>query len=123
MHYLTGLEWSAGLFGLSIGVLIGCVATWFEMRPLPGPVVDEIAAMGLNELPAMEAQIYGDVPVIPPCNPLHVRMYERWLEADAAGDRFVKNRQEGRMLRAGFEPPASRDEAEAQLTTLKGSSL
>ena len=123
MAYLPGLEWSAGLFGLSIGVLIGCVMTWFALRQKRNELMSGEAALMDWAMSAHAEQIYGDVPVIPPCNPLHVRMYERWLEADAAGDRFVKNRQEGRMLRAGFEPPASRDEAEAQLNTLKGSSL
>jgi len=61
---------------------------------------------------------YGDVPAIPYCNPLHVRMFERWLEADGAGDRITKNRQEGRMLRWGFEPPVSRADAESKLSTL-----
>lgn len=114
MNYLTGLEWSTGIFGLSIGLLIGCVATWFSLRPQ----CSEPGKTAIPELHEPDLAIYGDVPVVPPCNPLHARMFERWLEADAVGDRIAKNRQEGRMLRWGFEPPASRADAESKLSTL-----
>lgn len=119
MNYLTGLEWSAGLFGLSIGVLIGAVCTWKGIQdnlPQAKPCAD----MSLNELPTMDLTVYGDVPAVPPCNPLHARMFERWLEAEGMGDRFIQNRQEGRMLLAGIEPPVSRDEAESRLAMMKG---
>ncbi len=113
MNYLTGLEWSTGIFGLSIGLLIGCVATWFSMRS------NVVIGDGEPEVEsAFEEAVYGDVPIVPPCNPLHARMFERWLEADAVGDRVGKNRQEGRMLRWGFEPPVSRADAESKLSTL-----
>lgn len=145
MNYLTGLEWSAGLFGLSIGIVIGCVATWFSLRPkanysMPGesalikwatdthgesPFLNWAmkSPPDVVEIPETELVIYGDVPAIPPGNPLHARMFERWLEAEGMGDRFMQNRQEGRMLLAGIEPPTSREEAESQLTKLKGASL
>jgi len=119
MNYLTGLEWSTGIFGLSIGLLIGCVATWFSLRPQ----CSEPGETAIPELHEPDLAIYGDVPVVPPCNPLHVRMFERWIEADAMGDRQNRLRQEVRMLRASVEPPINREEAEARLAELKGETL
>lgn len=133
MEHLTGLQWSAGLFGLAIGMVIGAVLVWFmreherradgdpkltadDFPPLvPGPS----AGITLTDAPL------GDIPAVPEPlerrgNPLVIRMYERWLEADGRGDQIAVRRQEIRMLSNGVDTPWSRADAETRLARLKG---
>ena len=128
MEHLTGLQWSAGLFGLAVGIVIGAVSTWFAMRT-PSPVTDDEIHAAFDEL------VPGDVPAIPApleqhavlhapaTNPLLTRMYERWLDALTAGDRIAMRRQEIRMLANGIDPPTSRGDAEGYLAAVKGDLL
>ena len=122
MEHLTGLEWATGLFGLAIGILSGCVATWFAMRPVTDAEIHD-ALTDLSNLGRDE--VVGDVPATPEpierCgNPLVIRMYERWLDADARGDAIAVRRQEIRMLSNGVDTPWSRADAETRLARLKG---
>lgn len=131
MEHLTGLDWSAGLFGLALGMVIGAVLVWCmrerrtdgdplitadDFPPLvPGPS----AGITLTDAPL------GDIPAVPEplerCgNPLVIRMYERWLDADARGDAIAVRRQEIRMLSNGVDTPWSRADAETRLARLKG---
>jgi len=133
MEHLTGLQWSAGLFGLAIGMVIGAVLAWAmreherradgdpkltadDFPPLvPGPS----AGITLTDAPL------GDIPAVPEPlerhgNPLVIRMYERWLDADARGDAIAVRRQEIRMLSNGVDTPWSRADAETRLARLKG---
>lgn len=127
MNYLTGLEWSTGIFGLSIGLLIGCVATWWSLREKVVAADDPFVP--LSELPALEEQrgtrvhIETDAPAIPHCNPLIERMYERWIEAFYAGNHINTRRAEIRMISSGITPPTDIDSAERALATLKGDTL
>ena len=119
MEHLTGLQWSAGLFGLAIGIVVGAISTWFAMRP-PRAVSDAEIQDAFNDVLPL-----GDVPAIPEPlerhgNPLVIRMYERWLDADARGDAIAVRRQEIRMLSNGVETPWSRADAETRLARLKG---
>lgn len=111
MEHLIGLEWSAGIFGFSLGLTVGAVAAWFASKK---PVVEVT--------PVVEAPNAGEVARLPePCGNLLIpRMYERWLEADAAGDRLSRHRAEMRMFQAGIDPPADRDAAQTELDKLKG---
>ena len=131
MEHLTGLDWSAGFFGLAVGIVMGAVLVW-AMRPhdaggdpvltaddfpplVPGPS----ASITLTDAPL------GDIPAVPEPlerhgNPLVVRMYERWLDADARGDAIAVRRQEIRMLSNGVDTPWSRADAETRLARLKG---
>lgn len=128
MEHLTGLQWSAGLFGLAVGIIAGAVVTWFGMRT-PRPVSDDEIHAAFDELVPV-----GDVPAVPEplaravlhapaTNPLLTRMYERWLDAEASGDRIAMRRQEIRMLANGIDPPTSRGDAQGYLAALKGDSL
>lgn len=125
MEHLTGLQWSAGLFGLAIGIVVGAVSTWFAMRP-PRAVSDAEIQDALTDLSQFaRGEAVGDVPATPEplerCgNPLVIRMYERWLDADARGDSIAVRRQEIRMLSNGVETPWSRADAETRLARLKG---
>ena len=119
MEHLTGLQWSAGLFGLAIGIVVGAISTWFAMRP-PRAVSDAEIQDAFNDVLPL-----GDVPAIPEPlerhgNPLVIRMYERWLDADARDDKVAVRRQEIRMLTNGIDPPWSRADAETRLVRLKG---
>ncbi len=124
MEHLTGLDWSAGLFGLAIGMVIGAVLVWC-MRERERRA-DEATREVLTDLAQFaHDEVVGDVPAVPEplerCgNPLVIRMYERWLDADARGDAIAVRRQEIRMLSNGVDTPWSRADAETRLARLKG---
>ena len=132
MEHLTGLEWSAGLFGFAIGMIVGTIMTWLAMRDQMN--VGDDPLIPVDDFPKMQPQLaatqvtiayeapHGDVPAIPVAhgNLILMRIYQRWLDAQARGDRFAMNRQEGRMLCSDIEPPTSREEAERELAKLKG---
>lgn len=135
MEHLTGLEWSAGLFGFAIGMIVGTIMTWLAMRGQMN--VGDDPLISVDDSPKMQPQLsatqvtiayeapHGDVPAIPVAhgNLILMRIYQRWLDAQARGDRFAMNRQEGRMLCSDIEPPTSREEAERELAKLKGEAL
>lgn len=125
MEHLTGLEWSTGLFGLAIGIVAGAVSTWFAMRDQRCVSDAEIHValsdlVTMNDAPIVQRPVVLDAPTI---NPLVVRMFERWLAAEADGDRVAMHRQAIRMLNTDIDPPASRADAKARLAAMKGDPL
>lgn len=124
MEHLTGLDWSAGLFGLAVGIIIGAVLVW-AMRERERRADDSTREVLADLSQFVRDAPLGDVPATPEPlerygNPLVIRMYERWLEADGRGDQIAVRRQEIRMLTNGIDTPWSRADAETRLARLKG---
>lgn len=128
MQHLTGLDWSAGLFGLALGIIIGAtlVALMRERKKLQADAQDILVDVE-QFLRDPGDEPYGDVPAVPVearrephGNLLLTRMYERWLAAFHSSDPVSQRRQEIRMLNAGITPPADFAQAERELAILKG---
>lgn len=114
MDYLTGLEWSTGCFGLAIGILIGAVCTWLVM-PKPDLVVTNSP---LSE-PPIDAWAAAAAPE-PACNPIAVRMLERWIDASYKTDNAARLRQESHLYQAGITPPTDIATAQTLIAYYKG---
>lgn len=106
MEHLIGLEWSTGLFGLSIGILIGCVATWHSLCA----TIAADLRVNVDDLQETQVSLVSESPVHEPApNPfdaIGIRILHRLANAYDSEDVAAQYRHMARLTTQKIKPPA-----------------